>query len=80
MPLLQPHEWRERELDSLVWFEQRPAGEWRRHVLERAYNTRASVAIGDLDGDGRAEVAAGNFLWRGARDAPLVTVYSLTND
>ena len=75
LPLMQPQEWRERELDSVVWFEQRPEG-WRRHVLERACNTRASVAIGDLDGDGRAEVAAGNFLWRGPRDAALVTIYS----
>lgn len=75
LPLLEPHEWRARQLDSLVWFEQRSGGAWARHVLERGVNTRASVAIVDLDGDGRAELAAGNFLWRGPREAPLVTIY-----
>jgi hypothetical protein len=65
-------------LPSLVWLEQTAPGRFERHTLETGTPSHASLDVGDMDGDGKPDLAVGWFafgrgaagwidVWRNAR-------------
>ncbi len=80
LPQVPPETWRERDLDSVVWFE-RTADGWERRSLERHRCIHPTVAVADYDADGDLDVAVGNFVWmvedgRPSVQADLVTLFT----
>lgn len=55
------------EFDSLIWLEQIGSGRFARHRLERGSPYHAALELSDFDGDGRLDIAAGNFQEPGDR-------------
>ena len=47
--------------DALIVFEQTDPGKFRRHAIERQSCDYPSIALGDIDGDGKLDVVAGRF-------------------
>ncbi len=48
-------------LPSLVWLEQTAPGTFERHTLEAGTTSHASLDVGDMDGDGKPDIAVGWF-------------------
>jgi hypothetical protein len=59
-----------RGLDSVVVLEQVQPGTFDRHTLERDACDHATCTVGDVDGDGRPDIVAGNVLMKGTPGAP----------
>jgi hypothetical protein len=68
-------------LPSLVWLEQTTRGRFERHTLEMGTPSHASLDVGDMDGDGKPDLAVGWFsvgkglglwldIWRNERRQP----------
>lgn len=77
LPHLPLDVWQARNLDSVVWFE-RDGSDWHRHVIERQRCIHAAVAANDFDGDGKVDIAVGNFVWMLEDDQPALRSDYLT--
>lgn len=51
----------EKVLPALVWLEQTKPGVFVRHTIEMGFPRHATLDVGDIDGDGAADIVAGNF-------------------
>jgi hypothetical protein len=56
------------QLQAVVWLEQLSPGEFARHVIERGSPRYATMAVGDLNADGRPDLVTGVF--RGDESEP----------
>jgi hypothetical protein len=53
------------KLASVVWLEQTAPGQFMPHVLEWDRCTHATCEVMDVNGDGRLDILAGEFVWSG---------------
>jgi hypothetical protein len=51
----------ERTLPALVWLEQTRPGTFARHTIEMGVPRHATLDVGDVNGDGAADIVVGNF-------------------
>jgi cytochrome c5 len=64
LPRLEFPERESLELPSVALFEQTTTGRFEMHVLETGACDHFSCAAGDWDGDGKVDLAVGNFSWK----------------
>lgn len=64
LPRLEFPERERLQLPSVVLFEQTAQGQFGMHVLEAGACDHFSCAAGDWDGDGKVDLAVGNFSWK----------------
>ena len=63
-------------LPALVWLEQTTRGTFVRHTIERGFPRHATLDVGDIDGDGDADLVVGNFFLTDKRSAMSVDVWT----
>lgn len=54
--------WVEKDLASVIWIEQMADG-WRPHTIERHKCYHPTVSAADYNGNGKTDIAVGNFTW-----------------
>jgi hypothetical protein len=64
-----------REYDSLIWLEQVEPGGFARHVLQRSEDGHMSMEVGDLNGDGSADLVLGGFAAKTDSAIPWLTIW-----
>jgi hypothetical protein len=64
LPRLEFPEREQLRLPSVLLFEQTARGQFATHVLETGACDHFSCAAGDWDGDGKVDLAVGNFSWK----------------
>lgn len=64
-----------REYDSLIWLEQTEPGRFVRHGLERSEHGHMAMEVGDLNGDGRADLVLGGFAAKTDSIPPWLTIW-----
>ncbi len=52
---------RPEDMDSVIWLEQTSQGGFERHVIERGSPLHATMAVADIDKDGKLDIIVGNF-------------------
>lgn len=62
LPQIAPSVWRDKNLDSLVWFEKQP-NKWRKHSIEKTECIHPTLDVDDYNGDGKPDVVVGNYVW-----------------
>jgi hypothetical protein len=62
LPQFGPSTWVEKDLASVIWIEQTEQG-WRPHTIERHKCYHPTVTAGDYNGNGKTDIAVGNFTW-----------------
>jgi len=67
---------REPQFSSLVLFEQTAPNQWKPQQMEHGNHRHLSLAAGDFDGDGRLDLAAGNFMRDENPDNPDLIIWS----
>lgn len=68
LPRLEFPERERLRLPSIVLLEQTESGQFARHVLETGACDHFTCAAGDWDGDGRTDLAVGNFSWKRSQE------------
>jgi hypothetical protein len=62
------NDWRRKDAASVVWLENDGRGQFTTWQIEGGPSHVATVAVGDLDGDGRADIVAGSMHFLGPYD------------
>ena len=84
MPLSRPGQWIKNNLTSIVWFENPGAherGSWNGHIVEKHSASHPTIAVVQVNGVQKTQIAVGNYVWidrdRGPlHRSPYITVYS----
>jgi hypothetical protein len=66
---------RQREYDTLIWLEQVAPGRFVRRRLDRSDFGSMALAVGDFNGDGRSDLAVGNYANKTRSEQPWLTLW-----
>ncbi len=64
-----------RRLPALVWLEQTKPGVFVRHTIEMGFPRHATLDVGDIDGDGAADIVVGRFFLGDTRSDAWLDVW-----